>query len=93
MRAKKVDANQPDIVKQLRKIPGVTVAHTHVVGDGFVDIIVGHQGVNYLCEIKDPSKPPSARKLTKDEQKFHEEWAGQAAVVETVTDILKLINL
>jgi hypothetical protein len=92
MRIKKVDRNQPEIVKQLRKIPGVSVAHTHTVGDGFSDLVVGYKGKNYLCEVKDPAKPPSARKLTPDEEKFHSEWKGQVSVVESVTDILKLIN-
>ena len=91
MRPKRIDRNQPEIVKAIRKIPGATVRHTHVIGDGFVDIIVGFKGVNYLLEIKDPSQPPSARKLTKDEQKFHNEWTGQKAVIETINDVLKLI--
>lgn len=92
MRIKKVDANQASLVKQLRQIPGVTVAHTHTVGDGFPDLVISYKGKNFLCEVKDPNKPPSARKLTPDEQKFHSSWTGQIAVVETVTDILKMIN-
>jgi hypothetical protein len=92
MRIKKVDRNQPEIVRQLRKIPGVSVAHTHIVGDGFSDLVVGYKGKNYLCEVKDPAKPPSARKLTPDEEEFHTKWTGQIAVVESVTDVLKLIN-
>jgi hypothetical protein len=92
MHPKRIDDNQPALVKQLRQIPGVKVAHTHTIGDGFPDIVVSFRGVNYLFEIKDPSKPPSRRKLTEDEEKFHSEWTGQIAVVETVTDVLKVIN-
>jgi hypothetical protein len=92
MRIKKVDSNQPTIVKQLRQIPGISVAHTHIVGEGYPDLVIGYKGKNFLCEIKDPEKPPSARKLTPDEEKFHAKWTGQVAVVETITDILKIIN-
>lgn len=92
MRAKRVDDNQPEIVKQLKKIPGVSVAHTHTIGDGFVDLVIGFRGNNYLCEVKDPSKPPSKRKLTPDEERFHARWTGQIAIIETVNDFLKLIN-
>lgn len=92
MRAKKVDKNQPTIVEQLRKIPGVSVAHTHMIGEGLPDIVVGHRQRNYWIEIKDPNQPPSKRKLTPDEEKWHQQWTGHVAVAETVTDILKIIN-
>lgn len=92
MKAKRADANQSELVKQLRKIPGVSVAVTHRVGDGFSDLVVGYKGNNFLIEVKDPSQPPSKRKLTPDEQEFHSEWKGQIATAETITDILNLIN-
>jgi hypothetical protein len=92
MRIRKVDNNQAQLVKQMRKIPGLTVAHTHTVGKGFPDVLVAYKGVNYLFEIKDPAKAKSARKLTEDEQKFHKGWTGQIAIVETLDDVLKLIN-
>ena len=91
----KVDDNQPEIVKFFRDL-GWTVAHTHMVGKGFVDIIVAKNGVNVLVEIKDEKKPPSARKLTPDEQKFHEEWKGLIRIIESRQDVIDLdayINL
>lgn len=93
MRPRRIDGNQKELVGQMRKIPGLTVRHTHMVGDGFVDITVGFRGRNYLLEIKDPAKPPSARKLTPDEEKFHAEWMGQAAVVETIDDVMKVLGI
>ena len=45
VRHKKVDANQPDIVKELRKL-GYSVELDHD------DIIVGHNGRTYWYEIK-----------------------------------------
>jgi len=72
---------------------GASVAITSSLGDGFPDIVVGHRGRNYLVEIKDGSKPPSSRKLTKDEQEFFDLWKGQIDVVESTIDALKLIGV
>lgn len=90
MRGKRIDANQPQLVKQMRKL-GLSVAVTSALGNGFVDAVVGYQGVNYLCEIKDPGQPPSKRKLTPDEQYFHTNWKGQVKVIENINDVLKMI--
>lgn len=87
----KVDSNHPQIVKELRKLKGVTVRSVATIKN-FLDIIVGYAGKNYLFEIKDPDKPPSARKLTPGEQKFMDEWTGQADLALTTEDILKVIN-
>ena len=48
---------------------------------------------NYLLEVKDGNKPPSARKLTKNEQKFHDTWRGQIAIVENVAEALAAVGL
>lgn len=87
----KVDANQKRIVKSLRGVPGVTVAITSQLGKGFVDIVVGYKGVNYLIELKDGEKVKSARKLTEDEVVFHDNWKGQVAVCNSFDEIFKLI--
>jgi hypothetical protein len=52
MRIKKVDGNQAKLVKQMRKIPGLTVAHTHTVGNGFVDVIwiCRYVRILYVCK-------------------------------------------
>ena len=90
--AAKVDANQKGIVKSLRGIPGVTVAITSQLGNGFVDIIVGYKGINYLFELKDGNKPASAQKLTPDEVIWHRDWKGQKAVVNSFDEIFKIIH-
>jgi hypothetical protein len=77
----------------MRSIPGLSVVHTHTVGKGMVDVIAGFRGANYLFEIKDPKKSPSQRRLTEDEEKFHNEWTGQVAVVETLEDVLKILKI
>jgi hypothetical protein len=91
MRACRVDANQKTIVEALRGV-GATVTHTHMVGKGFVDIVVGYRRRNYLLEIKDPSQPKSKRVLTPDEKEWHDTWRGNAYVVETVSEALLVIG-
>lgn len=83
-RAAKIDANQPEIVKALRQM-GCTVQPLHTVGDGCPDLLVGAFGVTLLIEVKDGTKPPSARKLTSDQEIWHRAWTGGPLVI--VTDI------
>lgn len=90
-RASKIDSNQPTIVAGLRKA-GATVAMTHMIGKGFPDAVVGYRGVNYLLEIKDDGKPPSARKLTSDEVEWHTAWRGKVVVVENLEQALIAIG-
>lgn len=88
---RKTDKNHKQIIDAIRKIPGATVFSTHTVGKGFPDIVMGYRGFNYLIEIKDGSKPPSQRKLTKDETRFHQGWAGDIRIVSCIDDILKIL--
>lgn len=92
MSIKRVDANQPGIVRALREV-GASVTPAHEMGKGFPDLVIGHNGHTYLAEVKDGSKPPSRRKLTPDEQRWHEAWRGQVAIIETIEDALKLIGV
>jgi hypothetical protein len=43
--------------------------------------------MNYMFEIKDPAKCPSARSLTDAQKEFHLTWQGQVAVVHTAADM------
>ena len=85
-----VDANQPEVVKALRKA-GATVLHMHTLGKGAPDLLVGYAGHNIALELKDGSKPPSARKLTEDEQEWHDAWRGQVCTVKSVDEALDAI--
>ena len=86
--AAKVDANQSDIVKQLRKLGySVQVGHD--------DILVGHKGKTLWYEIKDPEKTlskktgellPSAIKLS--QQALMSTWSGHYQIVWTLEQIL-----
>lgn len=88
----RVDANQNEIVEGLRGV-GATVAITSMVGNGFGDIVVGHRGRNFLFEIKDGSKPPSKRKLTPDEQEFHDTWRGTILIINSLDEALEILGV
>ncbi len=90
-RAARIDANQPEIVQALRDV-GASVSVTSMVGKGFPDIVVGYRGQNYLIEIKDGSKPPSQRKLTPDEQEWHDLWRGTVHIANSTDEALKIIG-
>lgn len=89
--AAKADDNQAALVKELRQY-GVTVQHLHRVGQGCPDILCGWQGANWLFEIKDPAKPPSARKLTTDEIAWHDQWRGQCATITTAEEAVQIMR-
>ena len=89
-RSARVDENQERVVAALRKI-GCKVYVSSSFGQGFPDLIVGIPAANgerqiLLVEVKDGSKPPSARKLTPDQVKFHAEWYGWPLFVVTSVD-------
>lgn len=88
----KIDANQPLIVATLRKA-GATVKSLASLGDGAPDLLVGFRQKNWIVEVKDPSQPPSKRRLTIDEKAFHLSWQGQVCVIETPEEALGLIGL
>ena len=91
-RAAKVDANQKLIVKALRDA-GATVQHLHAVGAGCPDLLVGFRRINYLMEVKDGKRPPSARKLTDDQVIWHRDWRGNAHVVKSVSEALAVLGI
>ena len=92
-RRARTDANQKEIIEQLRSIAGISVFPTHQLGSGFPDIAVGYRGRNFFFEIKNPDLYPSERRLTEDEVKFFERWQGQVDEVLYVEDILEVLGL
>lgn len=92
MRAKKIDDNQREIVSALRRC-GAIVQSLASVGDGVPDLLVGYKRQTYLIEVKDGSKPPSARQLTHDQILWHVEWCGgPLCVVHNVDEALAAIG-
>ena len=81
----KVDRNQPDLVRQLKQIPGGEVIHWGAEGD----LIFGYGGFNYLLEIKAPGQ---LRRLTGRQRELLASWPGQFDLVTTLDDVLTLIR-
>jgi len=88
VRHKKVDANQPDIVKELRKL-GVSVSLDHD------DIICGYNGLTYWYEIKDPDKlfkkdgSFNKGEIKPSQEKLLKTWKGHYKIVWSLDMILE----
>jgi hypothetical protein len=89
--AKRIDENQPEIVKTFRGL-GASVLILSAVGKGCPDLALGIFGKNYLIEIKNGNKPPSAQKLTEKEQEFFESWKGQVNIITSKEQAITFIN-
>ena len=92
MRAAKIDANQPEIVKALRAV-GVSVQHLHSVGTGCPDLLCALLGFTFTIEVKDGSKPPSAQKLTPDQVVWHAAWKAPVHVVNSIDAALAVVAI
>jgi hypothetical protein len=89
-RAARIDANQPEIVKALRSVGALVLHMGHPV-----DLMVGFSGRWFAIEIKDPSKPPSKRTLTDDQQEFFDLCRPRLLPVyrvETIEEALQAIG-
>ena len=53
---------------------------------------MGYRGVNYVIEVKDGDKVPSARQLTGPQKVWHGAWRGQVSVANNITDALEIIG-
>ena len=88
MRAARVDANQPEIVKAFRDLGWSVLIISQL--KNCCDIVVGKHGENVLVEIKDGKKPPSQQKLTTGEDKFLSNWKGSWVVINSIEGVIKL---
>ena len=92
-RAARIDANQEQVVSALRAA-GASVQSLAGVGVGVPDLLVGYQGKTLLLEVKDGKKPPSERRLTEDQVKWHGAWrGGPLAVVDGVDAALRMLGV
>lgn len=87
-RRNRKDLNHEEI-KQFLIDNGISVFDSGDVGGGFTDLVIGDCDINLLIEIKSGHK----FKLTRDQMRFHEEWAGQKAIVfDKRTTLLEIIG-
>lgn len=91
---RRTDGNHAEIANGFRQV-GCRVHQTHALGQGFPDLtcfdpVSGHI---FLVETKDGSLPPSRRKLSPAEARFHEEWDGSKLfIVESLEDVQSVVN-
>lgn len=90
-RAARVDANQAEIVKAIRKI-GATVQPLHTVGKGCPDLLVGWRQKNFLFEVKDGAKCASARQLTPDEERWIAGWRAPVFIVTSPLEAVTFLQ-
>ena len=88
---KRIDANHNELVKIARDM-GASVQSLAAVGKGCPDLLIGYKGRNLLVEIKDGRKSPSHRYLTISESAWHEGWAGEAYVILSTDQMIKLLQ-
>lgn len=91
--AAKVDANQPQLVKNLRSIPGVTVEVDHD------DILVGCNGLTFWYEIKNPEEAQSKKtgevlesEIKPDQKRIRSEFSGHYRIVLFFEQIIEDMN-
>jgi hypothetical protein len=89
-RAAKTDSNHAEIVSAFRKFGCSVLDISQLKNCG--DLVVAKHLKMAIVEVKDGSKPPSQRRLTKGEEKFMEGWKGLYFVVESLEDVISLVR-
>lgn len=92
MRARRKDANHNSIGDYLRAL-GWSVLDISSAGNGIPDMAVGRPGFAALIEVKDGSKPPSARTLTPKEEQVKRNWEGPYIIALSPEDAASQLAL
>ena len=87
----RVDSNHQAVVRAFEKC-GCAVVSLAQLGGGIPDLLVCIGRTAYLVEVKDGTRPPSERKLTPDQEKFHAGWRGTIFIVLDALQVLGLVN-
>ena len=88
----KTDSNHSEIVAAFRTL-GCSVVSLASLGGGVGDALVGFGGFCICVEIKDGSKPPSARRLTPDQERFRDTWKGGLRLVKDLSGVEETVRL
>ena len=87
-RAAKKDANHNEVADAFKSL-GYSVLDVSQLKN-CCDLIAAKGKRTIAVEVKDGSKPPSARKLSSGEMQFKADWCGEWALVESVNDVIEL---
>ena len=85
--AARTDGNHKEIMAAFRKL-GFSVKDVSQL-KGFCDLAVARNNCTYLVEVKDGQKPPSKRRLTPEENEFHNNWNDKVYVIESLEDVIE----
>ena len=89
--ARRVDGNHAEIKRALRAV-GCDVFDASRFGGSFPDLVVGRNNRSMLLEVKDGSKPPSARKPSEGQESFAANWRGHYALVTSVEEAIDAVE-
>jgi len=81
-RAAKIDDNQKEVVKALRKV-GAVVRYLSQ-GEGLPDLLVGYRAQTFLVEVKNintHSREKGGSLLTPAQKDFHDRWIGGSLLI------------
>jgi len=92
MRAARVDRTQVEITRALRQIGASVEPRLSKLGHGVPDLLIGFRNQNWLLEVKDAQQPPSKRKLTPDELRWHTAWQGRVWVASSVEQAIQIVT-
>lgn len=90
--ARRTDRNHREVIAALEAV-GFTVVDLSAVGRGVPDLWVAKAGRQLWLEVKDGEKPPSERKLTRDQVAFHAKLARAGVPVVVLTSLDQVAGL
>ena len=90
MRANRTDANQTEIIKFFEQA-GCSVVNISSLKNR-CDLVVSKNLITVFVEVKDGSKPPSQRQLTKGEEIFRDTTKGAWFLIESIEDAQRLVE-
>jgi hypothetical protein len=96
VRGKRTDGNHAAIRDELRKVPGAFVLDVHAFPDIGCDLLVYFGGECIHVEVKDGTKPPSARRLTDNELAAQQRCVATGVryhVVMTVAECWRVMGI
>lgn len=82
----RTDGNQGKIVEVARGL-GASVACSHMVKNGFPDLVIGWRGHNLLVEVKS-----DVGRLTQDQLVWQEDWRGPVHIVRSTEEMAELLS-
>ena len=90
-RAARVDANQSKVVEAFKSL-GCSVLIISQLKRCADLIVANGRKRTAMIEVKDGSKIPSKRQLTKWEKDFMDSWKGLYFIVESLDDVVRVVR-